>query len=45
MSAAIQPAPDGMKWMALLSLLMAVFLGSLEQSVANTALPAIGAAL
>jgi diacylglycerol kinase len=31
--------------MALLSLLMAVFLGSLDQSIANTALPAIGAAL
>ena len=31
--------------MALLSLLMAVFLGSLDQSVANTALPAIGEAL
>ena len=30
------------KWMALLSLAMAVFLGSLDQSVANTALPAIG---
>jgi len=34
-----------MQWMALLSLLMAVFLGSLDQSVANTALPAIGEAL
>ena len=34
-----------MPWMALLSLLMAVFLGSLDQSVANTALPAIGEAL
>lgn len=45
MSAAIQPAPRGMQWMALLSLLMAVFLGSLDQSVANTALPAIGEAL
>ena len=34
-----------MQWMALLSLLLAVFLGSLDQSIANTALPAIGAAL
>ena len=34
-----------MNWMALLSLLLAVFLGSLDQSIANTALPAIGAAL
>jgi DHA2 family multidrug resistance protein-like MFS transporter len=31
--------------MALLSLLLAVFLGSLDQSIANTALPAIGVAL
>ena len=31
--------------MALLSLLIAVFLGSLDQSIANTALPAIAAAL
>ena len=45
MTAAIQPAPDGMRWMALLSLLLAVFLGSLDQSIANTALPAIAAAL
>ena len=45
MSAATQPAPNGMPWMALLSLLMAVFLGSLDQSIANMALPAIGAAL
>ena len=45
MNAATQPAPSGMPWMALLSLLMAVFLGSLDQSVANTALPAIGEAL
>ena len=45
MSAAVQPAPQGTQWMALLYLLMAVFLGSLDQSVANTALPAIGAAL
>lgn len=34
-----------MHGMALLSLLMPVFLGSLDQSVANTALPAIGEAL
>lgn len=33
------------KGMALLSLLIAVFLGSLDQSIANTALPAIAAAL
>ncbi len=45
MSASARPAPDGMRWMALLSLLLAVFLGSLDQSIANTALPAIGAAL
>ncbi|WP_322992744.1 MFS transporter [Limnohabitans sp.] len=45
MNAATQPAPSGIPWMALLSLLMAVFLGSLDQSVANTALPAIGEAL
>jgi DHA2 family multidrug resistance protein-like MFS transporter len=45
MSAAVKPAADGMPWMALLSLLIAVFLGSLDQSVANTALPAIGEAL
>ena len=31
--------------MALLSLLIAVFLGSLDQSIANTALPAMAAAL
>ena len=39
-----QPAahPGGM---ALLSLFLAVFLGSLDQSIANTALPAIAAAL
>ena len=36
---------DRAKWMALLSLLLAVFLGSLDQSIANTALPAMGAAL
>ena len=36
---------DRAKWMALLSLLLAVFLGSLDQSIANTALPAIGASL
>ncbi len=40
-----QLQPDRARWMALLSLLMAVFLGSLDQSIANTALPAIGAAL
>ena len=45
MTTATQPAPDGMRWMALLSLLLAVFLGSLDQSIANTALPAIAAAL
>ncbi len=45
MTTAAQPAPDGMRWMALLSLLLAVFLGSLDQSIANTALPAIAAAL
>ena len=45
MTTAVKPAPDGMQWMALLSVLIAVFLGSLDQSVANTALPAIGAAL
>lgn len=33
------------KWLALLSLLMVVFLGSLDQSLAMTALPAIGEAL
>ena len=33
------------KGMALLSLLIAVFLGALDQSIANTALPAIAAAL
>lgn len=38
-------APAHRQWMALLSLLLAVFLGSLDQSIANTALPAIGAAL
>jgi DHA2 family multidrug resistance protein-like MFS transporter len=45
MTATVKPTPDSMPWMALLSLLMAVFLGSLDQSVANTALPAIGAAM
>lgn len=45
MTTAVQPGPDGMRWMALLSLLLAVFLGSLDQSIANTALPAIAAAL
>ncbi len=45
MSAATPPAPSRTQWMALLSLLMAVFLGSLDQSVANTALPAIAEAL
>ena len=45
MTAAVQPAPGGLRWMALLSLLLAVFLGSLDQSIANTALPAIAAAL
>jgi len=45
MTAAVKPMPDGMRWTALLSLLLAVFLGSLDQSIANTALPAIGAAL
>ncbi len=40
------PAPaDPPRWLALLSLLLAVFFGSLDQSIANTALPAIGAAL
>ena len=34
-----------MPWLALLSLLMVVFLGSLDQSLAMTALPAIGEAL
>jgi DHA2 family multidrug resistance protein-like MFS transporter len=43
---ATAPAPaDPPRWLALLSLLLAVFLGSLDQSIANTALPAIGAAL
>lgn len=43
---ATAPAPaDHPRWLALLSLLLAVFLGSLDQSIANTALPAIGAAL
>ncbi len=43
---ATSPAPaDPPRWLALLSLLLAVFLGSLDQSIANTALPAIGAAL
>jgi DHA2 family multidrug resistance protein-like MFS transporter len=41
---ALAPA-DHPRWLALLSLLLAVFLGSLDQSIANTALPAIGAAL
>ncbi len=45
MTTAVKPATDGMHRMALLSLLTAVFLGSLDQSVANTALPAIGAAM
>jgi len=45
MTHTIKPAPDGMRWMALLSLSIAVFLGSLDQSIANTALPAIAAAL
>ena len=45
MSNAHRPGLHGMNWMALLSLLLAVFLGSLDQSIANTALPAIGAAL
>ena len=40
-----QLQPDRARWMALLSLLLAVFLGSLDQSIANTALLAIGAAL
>ena len=38
-------ASDHIRWSALLSLTLAVFLGSLDQSIANTALPAIGAAL
>ena len=45
MSAANPPAPKAMPWMALLSLFMAVFLGSLDQSIASMALPAIGEAL
>jgi len=45
MSAPPRQAPGSPKWLALLSLLIAVFLGSLDQSIANTALPAIGAAL
>ena len=36
---------DRIQWSALLSLALAVFLGSLDQSIANTALPAIAAAL
>jgi DHA2 family multidrug resistance protein-like MFS transporter len=36
-------SPPG--WLAILSLMTAVWLGSLDQSIANTALPAIGAAL
>jgi DHA2 family multidrug resistance protein-like MFS transporter len=43
---ATAPAPAGPpRWLALLSLLLAVFLGSLDQSITNTTLPAIGAAL
>ncbi len=45
MSMPTQPEPDRARWLALLSLLLAVFLGALDQSIANTALPAIGAAL
>ncbi len=45
MTATAKPAPDGMRWMALGSLLTAVFLGSLDQSIANTALPAIAQAM
>ena len=45
MTLSAKPASDGLPWMALLSLLLTVFLGSLDQSIANTALPAIAAAL
>lgn len=45
MSLAAKAPAEPPRWLALLSLLMAVFLGSLDQSIANTALPAIGAAL
>ncbi len=45
MSATATAPADPPRWLALLSLLLAVFLGSLDQSIANTALPAIGAAL
>ena len=45
MSATARAPADHPRWLALLSLLLAVFLGSLDQSIANTALPAIGAAL
>lgn len=45
MSAHASAPADAPRWLALLSLLLAVFLGSLDQSIANTALPAIGAAL
>ncbi len=45
MSAHAPASADPPRWLALLSLLLAVFLGSLDQSIANTALPAIAAAL
>ena len=45
MSARPEPHSSTPPWVAILSLLMAVFLGSLDQSIANTALPAIGAGL
>ena len=38
-------APRQTRWMALLALMLAVGQGSLDQSIANTALPAISAAL
>lgn len=41
------PTPSSIRpsWIAILSLMMAVCLGSLDQSIANTALPAIAAGL
>jgi DHA2 family multidrug resistance protein-like MFS transporter len=41
----LDPSPAPPPWIAILSLMMAVCLGSLDQSIANTALPAIGADL
>jgi DHA2 family multidrug resistance protein-like MFS transporter len=45
MSARAEPSPSLPPWVAILSLLLAVFLGSLDQSIANTALPAIATGL